>query len=186
MMQLNLDFTKFPELETTRLRLREVVDNDVEEVFFLRSDKDVMKFIPRYPAKTKQDALDHIEVLRKVKESQEGINWAITQKGNDTLIGMIGFYRMNKDAFRAEVGYILHPDYQGKGIISEALQKVMEFGFEQMKLHSITAIIDPENIASEKVLQKANFVKEAHFKEDFYFNGEFLDSVHYSIINPQH
>ena len=185
-MQLNTDFTKFPILETTRLRLREVVDNDVEEMFFLRSNKEVMKFIPKPLAVTLDDALDRIQMFKEHKEKEEGIHWAITQKGNDKMLGVISLFNINKENFRAELGYILHPDFQGRGIISEALQKVIEFGFEQMKLHSITAIIDPENIASEKVLQKANFVKEAHFKEDFYFNGEFLDSVHYSIINPQH
>ncbi len=184
-MDLNTDFSEFPILETTNLLLREVVDKDVDEVFVLRSDKEIMKYIPRLPAKSKQNASDHIEVLRKAKENQEGINWAITQKGDDTLIGIIGLYRINKENYRTEVGYILHPGCQGKGILSEALQKILEFGFEQCNFHTITAIIDPRNTASEKVLQRANFVKEAHFKEDFYFDGEFLDSVHYSIINKK-
>ena len=184
-MKLNTDFSKFPILETTNLLLREVVEKDVEEVFFLRSDKEIMKYIPRPPAQKKQDALDHIEVLRKVKESEEGINWAITQKGNDTLIGIIGLYRIEKENFRSEVGYILHPAFQGKGILAEALQKVMEFGFTHCNFHTLTAVIDPRNSASERVLQRANFTKEAHFREDFYYDGEFLDSVHYSIINPK-
>ncbi len=185
-MNLNTDFSKFPILTTDQLILREVEDGDVDEIFFLRSDKEIMKYIPRPPAKTKKDALDHIEVLRKAKENQEGINWAITQKGNDTLIGIMGLFQINKRDFRAEIGYILHPGYQGKGIISEAIQRIIEFGFEHINLHTLTAIIDPRNIASEKVLQRANFVKEAHFREDCCYEGEFLDSVHYSIINPKH
>lgn len=185
-MELNTDFSNFPILETENLLLREVTENDVDEVFFLRSDKDIMKFIPRPPAVTKQDALDHIEKLRTTKEKEDGINWAITQKGNDKLIGIIGLYRINKENYRAEVGYILHPDYHGKGIIKEALDKVIEFGFEQAKFHTLTAIIDPANTASERVLQRANFTKEAHFREDYYFNGEFLDSVHYSIVKTEY
>lgn len=184
-MELNTDFSTFPILTTENLILREVVEKDVDEIFFLRSDKEIMKYIPRVPAKTKQDALDHIEVLRKAKENQEGINWAITKRGDDTLIGIIGLFRINKGDFRAEIGYILNPRFHGKGIIKEALEKVMEFGFEQINFHTITAIIDPNNKASEKVLQRANFVKEAHFREDFYFDGNFLDSVHYSIINKK-
>lgn len=184
-MKLNTDFSKFPILETANLLLREVVEKDVEEVFFLRSDKEIMKYIPRPLAKTKDEALVHIEVLRKAKENEEGINWAITQKGNETLIGIIGLYRIEKENFRSEVGYILHPAFQGKGILGEALQKVMEFGFTYCNFHTLTAVIDPRNSASERVLQRANFTKEAHFREDFYYDGEFLDSVHYSIINPK-
>lgn len=185
-MELNTDFSKFPLLTTENLILREVDEKDVDEVFFLRSDLEIMKYIPRQPATTKQDALDHIEVLRKVKENQEGINWAITQKGDDTLLGIIGLYRINKTDFRAEVGYILNPKFHGKGIIKESIEKVIEFGFEQANFHTLTAIIDARNTASENVLKRANFTKEAHFREDCYHNGEFSDSVHYSMKNPRH
>ncbi len=185
-MELNTDFSKFPILTSENLILREVEEKDVDEIFFLRSDLEVMKYIPREPAKAKQDALDHIEVLRKAKENEEGINWAITQKGNDTLIGIIGLYRINKTDFRAEVGYILNPKFHGKGIIRESIEKVIEFGFERCNFHTLTAIIDARNTASENVLKRANFTKEAHFREDCFHNGEFSDSVHYSIINPKH
>lgn len=185
-MNLNIDFSKFPLLTTENLILREVTDKDVDEVFFLRSDLEIMKYIPREPAKTKQDALDHIEVLRKTKEKEEGINWAITQKGDDTLMGIIGLYRINKTDLRAEVGYILNPKFHGKGIIKESIEKIIEFGFNQVNFHTLTAIIDARNTASENVLKRANFTKEAHFREDCYHNGEFSDSVHYSMKNPQH
>ena len=78
---------------------------------------------------------------------------------------------------------MLLPEYQGKGIISEAINEVVNYGFEVMKLHSIEAIIDPENFASEKVLQKNGFVKEAHLKENEFYDGRFLDTVIYSILN---
>lgn len=184
-MILKTDFTPFPLLETERFILREVEFSDVKEVFYLRSDAKIMQYIPRPLAGSEKDALDHIEVIRTTKEKEEGINWGISEKGKDQLIGIIGLYRINKPSFRAEVGYILNPAYQGKGIISEALEKILEYAFEVCNFHSITAIIDPRNSASEKVLQRANFQKEAHFKEDFYFNGEFLDSVHYSILNKK-
>lgn len=182
-MELNTNFSNFPILTTENLILREVEEKDVDEVFFLRSDKEMMKYIPRPLAKTKKDALERIEMFRKHKEDEEGVHWAITQKGNDQMIGVISIFKIDKENLRAEIGYILHLAYQGKGIISEALQKIIEFGFERINLHTLTAIIDPRNIASEKVLQKANFEKEAHFKEDCYYESEFLDSVHYSIIN---
>lgn len=184
-MKLNTNFSIFPILETANLVLREVVEKDVDEVFFLRSDKEIMKYIPRPLAKTKADALERIQMFRDHKENEEGIHWAITTNRNDRMTGIISLFKIDKENFRAEIGYILHPDHQGKGILGEALQKVMEFGFTHCNFHMLTAVIDPRNSASERVLQRANFTKEAHFKEDFYYDGEFLDSIHYSIINPK-
>lgn len=80
---------------------------------------------------------------------------------------------------------MLLSEYQGKGIITEAIKEVVRYGFKVMKLHSIEAIIDTKNLDSEKVLQKNGFVKEAHLKENEYYEGRFLDTVIYSILNRQ-
>ncbi|HQE33471.1 MAG TPA: GNAT family N-acetyltransferase [Flavobacterium alvei] len=180
---INLIFNPFPNLETERLLLRRVVNKDVEQIFALRSDKEVMKYIPRPLVKTKDDALAHITMIDEKIDTNEGINWAITLKNNDKLIGIIGLYRIQPEHFRAEIGYMLLPEYHGKGIVSEAINEVVNYGFDAIKLHSIEAIIDPKNFASEKVLQKNGFVKEAHLKENEYYEGRFLDTVIYSIIN---
>jgi [ribosomal protein S5]-alanine N-acetyltransferase len=179
---LVINFTPFPNLETNRLILRRLSAEDVLEIFALRSDKEVMKYIPRPLAKSIEDAQAHIALIDEKIESNEGINWAITLKDNPKLIGIIGHYRIKPEHFRAEIGYMLLPEYQGKGIISEAIKEVVNYGFEVMKLHSIEAIIDPENNASEKVLQKNGFVKEAHLKENEYYEGRFLDTVIYSKL----
>ena len=78
---------------------------------------------------------------------------------------------------------MLLPEYHGKGIVSEAVKEAVNYGFQVMKLHSIEAIIDPDNHASAKVLEKNGFIKEAHLKENEFFDGRFLDSVIYSILN---
>lgn len=99
-------------------------------------------------------------------------------------MGVFGYYRLHPDYFRAELGYMLHPDYQGKGLMQEALQAIINFGFTELNLHTIEAVIDPANIASEKILQKLGFIKEAHFRENVFFDGRFLDSVHYTLFKP--
>jgi ribosomal-protein-alanine N-acetyltransferase len=77
---------------------------------------------------------------------------------------------------------MLLPEFHGKGIITEAIKVVVKYGFEVMQLHSIEAVIDPRNYASEKVLQKCGFIKEAHFLENELYNGNFLDTVIYSLL----
>jgi ribosomal-protein-alanine N-acetyltransferase len=180
---LTLNFTPFPNLETERLSLRRVNQDDVNEIFVLRSDEKIMKFIPRPLAKTLEDALEHIATIDAKIDQNEGINWGITLKNSSKIIGIIGHYRIQTDNYRAEVGYILHPDYHNCGYISEAVKKVVSYGFNEMQLHSIEAVIDPNNAASEKVLQKCGFTKEAHFIENQFYDGRFLDTVIYSLLN---
>jgi [ribosomal protein S5]-alanine N-acetyltransferase len=179
---LEFNFTPFPILTTARLVLREVTDTDVNEVFALRSNPELMKYIPRPLAKTNEDALMHIEKLRKGKEDNDSINWAITLKDENKMIGIIGFVRTSKENHRGEVGYMLHHHYHGKGIMQEALTAVIDYGFKEMNFHTIEGVVDPRNNTSAMVLEKNGFVKEAHFKENFLHNGEFLDSVHYTLF----
>ncbi|MFM2370105.1 MAG: hypothetical protein RL619_2426 [Bacteroidota bacterium] len=180
---LTINFNPFPNLETERLLLRRIDANDVNEIFALRSNPETMKYIPRPLAKTTEDALEHIAIIDAKIETNEGINWAITLKGDPKLIGLIGHYRIKPENFRAEIGYMLLPEFNGKGIITEAIKEVVNYGFKVMQLHSIEAIIAPENFGSEKVLQKNGFVKEAHLKENEFYEGRFLDTVIYSILN---
>ncbi|CAM2989100.1 ribosomal-protein-alanine N-acetyltransferase [Flavobacterium succinicans] len=180
---LTINFSPFPNLETERLILRRVSTDDINEIFALRSNPETMKYIPRPLVTNEEEALAHFKMIDDKIETNEGINWAITLKGNNTMIGLIGHYRIKPEHYRAEVGYMILPEYHGKGITTEAVQCVVDYGFTRMKLHSIEGVIDPENEASQKVLQKCGFVKEAHFKENEYFDGKFIDAVVYSILN---
>ena len=182
---LKINFDPFPVLESERLILRRIVPADVNEVFAIRSDEEIMKYISSPRAKSKEDALDYIKVVGKGIEENNFINWGISFKDNPKLLGMICLIRMQPENYRSETGYILHPNFQGKGIINEALGTVIDYAFNVLKFHSLEAVINSENYASEKVLIKHDFVKEAHFKENRFFEGRFLDAVIYSLINRQ-
>ena len=179
---LTINFEPFPNLETNRLLLRRLENSDVKEVFALRSNPSTMKFIPRPLVRSDEEALEHIAMINAKIDNNEGINWAITIKGNPRLIGIIGHYRIQPHNYRAEIGYMILPEYYGQGIVTEAIKEVVRFGFEEMNLHSIEAIIDPNNLASERVLQKNGFVKEAHILENEFFDGRFIDTVIYSLL----
>lgn len=181
---LEINFLPFTKLKTERLLMRQVNANDAETLLALRSNDEVMKYIPRPYLKNKEDALELIAMFDDKIENGIGINWGITFLNKpEQIIGIIGHYRIKPEHYRAEVGYMLFPEYNGKGIVSEALQKVVDYGFNDMKLHSIEAILDPENKGSERVLLKNGFVKEAHLLENEYYEGRFLDSMIYSKLN---
>jgi len=184
---LSPDFNPFPVLETPRLLLREHNYIDAEILFTMRTDENIMRYIDRQRPKDIQDIRNFISAFTEDCRAGKSIAWVIALKEQpDFMIGSIGYWRSDLANHRAEVGYMLQPDFWRRGIISEALEHVIDFGFEQINLHTIQANINPGNEASRQMLLKHGFLKEAYFREDYYFNGKFLDSEIYGLINPQH
>lgn len=143
-----------------------------------------MRFIDRPIAKTIEDASHLIKIINDALYKNEGITWAITIKNESKLIGTIGFWRILKEHHRAEIGYLLGPAYQGKGIMYEAVSEILNYGFNTMKLHSVEANVNPDNSSSIKLLERTRFTREAYFKENFFYEGRFLDTVIYSLLAP--
>jgi len=186
---LELNFDPFPILTTERLILRRISLDDAEDLFVLRKNEDAMRYINKPLPKTVDEV---IELINRMNEITERIQWAITLKtdksfisAQTSLIGTIGYHRIEKEHYRAEVGYMIQPALWNKGITSEALAKVLDFGFNEMNLHSIEANINPSNEVSRKLLKKLNFIKEGYFKEDFFFDGKFWDSEIYSLLKKR-
>jgi ribosomal-protein-alanine N-acetyltransferase len=143
-----------------------------------------MEHIHRPIAKTLDDALQLIQIIADTETSGNGITWAITLKENGQLIGTIGYWQIKKEHYRAEIGYLLHRDFQRKGMMQEALTIVIHYGFAEIKLHTIEADIDPKNTPSISLLERNKFVKEGYFKENYFFEGKFYDTVVYSLVAP--
>lgn len=180
---LEVNFDPFPQLTTERLFLRRLEDDDAENIFRMRSDKEVMKHIGKYPVTAIREAQDFITLINENVKNNSGINWAICFKDQpQKLIGTIGLWRIIKEHFRAEIGYMLLPQYWRLGITKEAISAVVHFGFNKMNLHTIEGHLSPLNVASAKTLESAGFIREAYFKEDFFFNGEFGDTAVYSLL----
>jgi ribosomal-protein-alanine N-acetyltransferase len=181
---LDISFTPFPTLSTERLLLRKIDDADIDQVFRLRSDKTSLEFLDKPVMQNKSEASLLINKITNDAATNQGITWGIALKENPgLLIGTIGLWRIIKEHYRAEIGYMLLPEYFRKGYMKEAIISVNTFGFEEMKLHSIEANINPANAGSAAVLRSTGYTREAYFRENFYFNGMFKDSEIYSLIN---
>lgn len=161
------------------------MQSDVNEIFFLRSDKRVLEYLDRAPAATKQEAAEWIQKIIDLEKNNEAVTWAITCKPDPTLTGTICFWNITKEHYRSEIGYALHPGQQGKGIMKEAMTAVLNYGFKIMKLHSIEANVNPNNSSSIKLLERNNFIREGNFKENYFFAGKFYDSAIYSLLQPK-
>ena len=157
---INLNFTPFPVIETERLLLRALTMDDCETMYFLRSNEDVIKHFNRKPDAGVEATKAKMEEILQNQEKNEAVFWVIAWKENPgTMIGNIGYWRIEVQHHRAEIGYLLHPAQWKKGIMKEALKAVLAYAFDSMKLHSIEANINPDNIASAALLESCGFVR---------------------------
>jgi ribosomal-protein-alanine N-acetyltransferase len=181
---LTFNFHPFPELKTDRLILRQVEEDDAEEIFFLRSDPAVLTYLGKEPARSIKEAVDFIKRVNFNVDTNDAIFWGIALKDSPyKLIGTICIWNIQKEHFRGDVGYVLHPAYWGKGLMKEALRAVVDFGYDKMKLHSFAAEVDPKNVGSTALLESLGFIREGLLKENLYFKGNFTDTAIYSKIN---
>ncbi|MEW6467540.1 MAG: GNAT family N-acetyltransferase [Bacteroidota bacterium] len=179
---LRLDFSPFPKLSTPRLLLRRIRPGDAPELFFLRSDPAVLRYINRSPDPSAGHTRVFIRKLHQLEKDKSGLNWAITLRGEKKLIGNICLWNIKKEHYRAEIGYVLHPAYQGKGIMDEAVKAVIRAGFKRFGLHSLEAHVNPLNKASIRLLKRNGFAREGYFRQNFFYEGKFLDSAVYSLL----
>lgn len=160
-----------PLLTTERLILRSLALEDAPDVLRIRSDDRVNKYLDRPKASSIEDALVFI---RKIQAADEGIYWAISLKDNNTLIGTACFWNIVIEKKSGEIGYELHPDYQGKGIMQEAITAVIKYGFETAGFNIITALTSPDNEKSVRLLERNNFVRDINFE---YISKEESDNL---------
>lgn len=182
---LNINFNPFPVLQTERLTLRNLSTADVHEVFEIRSNAQSMQYVPRPVAQTLDDAMAVVNMILGFTNRNERINWAVTEKGKDKLIGIIGHVGINQDSNRAEVGYIINQNYERKGYTNEALKAVLDYGFGVMNVHIVEAVIRTENTPSVLLVEKTGFTREAMFRDYINFNG-YHDAYVYTLCNPGH
>jgi ribosomal-protein-alanine N-acetyltransferase len=182
---LNLNFTPFPNLFTERLILRQLEIGDVNEIFALRSSDDVNRFLDRPKTTTIDEAKQFIYKINEGINKNEWLYWAITLKKETGLIGTICYWNISKENNRAEVGYELHPHFQGKGIMQEAILKVIDFEFGQLKLKTITAVPSGDNLKSRKLLEKNNFKIDTDLQAMFGQQGNLANMVIYSLTRNE-
>lgn len=182
---LQLNFLHFPDITTNRLLLKQPTIADAANVYQMRSDKEVMKYLDRPLAASVDDAVALITSITDLFKKNEAVTWGIyLLEEPQTLVGTIGFWQIQKEHYRAEIGYMLTPAAQGKGLMQEAISAVLHYGFTHLNLHSVEANVNPANEASIRLLERNGFVREAYFRENYYYNGTFVDSAVYSLLTP--
>jgi len=175
-------FEKFPTLESERLIYREITKNDAKDLFLIRSNESVMNYMDTAKHLTIQDSKKLISAIQKTYKEKKGINWGIIEKSTNIFIGYFGYWRLIIEHCRAEIGYALKPEFWGKGFMSETINHLVNFGFNDLKIHSIEANVNPKNESSKRLLLKYGFRQEAYFRENFIFDNNYIDSIIYSLL----
>lgn len=177
---LNTTFEPFPTIHTNRLILRYANGNDADAMFSLRKNEAAMQYIPRPRPTDIAEIHSYLEILDTNLAEGKAINWAICSKEQpNNVIGMIGYVTFCHDRKCAEIGYMLHPNYWGKGYVPEAIKVVEDYGFNTIGLLAIEAKIDPRNENSKKVLIRNNYQFDKIVQKDFVFQNEVLDTEYY-------
>ena len=165
--------TLFPDLETKRLNLRQTTMRDAEAVFAVFSDPRVTQFHNLDTFTQMSEAVKVIEQRSKVFKAKRGIRWGIACKPDDCLIGSCGF-NWNKELTAAEIGYELDSQFWRRGIMSEVLYAILQYGFDK-ELKLVMAEIMLDNVASRKLLEKFGFQSQGVFKKHGFWKGKHHD-----------
>jgi len=183
---LELNIAPFPALSTERLDLKRLSDADLDDLFLIRSNKETMRFIPRPVAQSKEDAKKVMDMINEAIDKNDGINWGLYLKDTGRLIGVAGFVRLSKSDYRGEVGYVLNAAYHKKGYMKEALDTILDYGFNKINFNCIEAVIDPENTDSVKVIEKFGFKRDGRLRDYTFHNEQFSDAFIYSKLRREH
>ena len=174
---LNRTFTPFPILTTERLTLRQLTINDEQEIFTLRSDREINKYLDRPRANTIDDAKDFIiRVIENINKN-DSLYWAITFSDKNILVGTICLYSFSDEHDGCEIGYELLTNFQGQGIIKEAVEKVIDYAFNTIKVQKIEACFHRDNQRSINLLEKFSFRNSSEPDE----TAPYL--IHYYLTN---
>ncbi len=172
----------FPVLETERLILREITKADAAGIFACFSNENVTRYYGEETLQKVEQAEKFVEFFSKSYEAKRGIRWGIEIKGIKGIIGTIGFNAWSPKHKRAEIGYEIHPDHWRKGYTAEALSEILAYGFEEMEILRIGAVVYLENEASNNLLTKMGFKKEGILRDYMFQNGSTHDTYVYSLL----
>jgi len=173
-------------LETDRLILKDWKRSDWKDAQTYASDPEVSKFMiwgPNTEAETKDFINSAMEVASA--RPRRGYELALVLKETNSIVGGCGLQVVGKEHATAMVGYVLHRSLWGKGLMTEAALRIIEFGFTDLKLHRVYATCDVENIGSARVLEKCGMRREAHFVKDMYIKKHWRDTYLYAILESE-
>lgn len=167
-------------MNTSRLYLRERTQKLIDQLLGMEKEAQ-MKFLG-FDVEERLD-LELNAIKRNLKlEPYSRKKWDIMEKGKEEVIGSCGFHNWLPEHERAEIGYFMNTEYRGKGYMREALEKVIQYGLDEMNLNRIEAFISPDNTPSIALAKGLGFQYEGTLCQHYKFQGKIHESAVYSLI----
>ncbi|MEY1662560.1 GNAT family N-acetyltransferase [Isoalcanivorax beigongshangi] len=176
----------FTPLQTPRLHLRALRAEDAPALLDIFSRDEVSEYYDLDTFTELAEAEQLVRVWLRRTEAGEGLRWALTRSGDDRLIGTCGLHQYCPSHRRAEIGYELHPDCWGQGLMTEAVQALLAYGFGPLALHRMEAFIDPANHASERLLERCGLRNEGILRDYFFEKGRFVNAQMMAILEQDY
>jgi ribosomal-protein-alanine N-acetyltransferase len=173
-------------IETERLILKGLSPEDMKQIFENCSKPEIKEILGH------RSEEDYLKEENKYKKGYSTYNrsfklFLLTDKASGTIIGRCGIHNWYAEHSRAEIGYVMQDeDYKRKGLMTEALDAVIGFGFNKLNLHRIEALVGTGNVPSLRLMEKYNFVKEGVLREHYYIDGKHEDSILFSKLYDEY
>ncbi len=185
-MQNAFDTAYMPELRTPRLRLRKLAMRDAADIYRYGRDPEVARHVLWDAYRSVGEARSYLRYMLRKYRAREPASWGIEYAQTGEIIGTIGFMWIQSDNASAEVGYSLGRDYWNRGLMTEALRAVIDFGFGRMNLNRIEAQHETDNPASGAVMRKCGMCREGTLRQRLYNKGRYVDVDLYAILRSDY
>ena len=179
-----MTWEKLPTIDTERLRLRPISDEDVDDFFEVYSNVEVMRYWSTPPLPSKEAARAQINEIHEGFKNRQFMKWAVALRSNDKLIGSVTLFHPDFTHRRVEVGYALGRAFWRQGYMQESLTALFNYAFDTLNFHRLEADVDPRNAASLSILERLGFQREGYLRERWHVDGEIQDAVFFGLLKP--
>jgi RimJ/RimL family protein N-acetyltransferase len=171
-------------IETPRLFLRPFVAEDLEALYDMRSRRDVTRYLYWEPSSREEVAreLDRRSRQRTLEREGDDVHLATVLRDGGLVVGDVSLDWLSEKHHQGEIGFVFHPDHQGKGLAREAATAVLHLGFGHYGLHRIVGRCDARNDPSAGLMRRLGMRQEAHFIQNEMFKGEWGDELVFAML----
>ncbi len=180
-----IDFNPFPKLETKRLLLRKLNEDDMYDVFNMRKDPSMHEYTDTKPDENLDDTIEYIRKMSQGIDENKWILWGLEDKKTGKIIGTISIWNIYPEEEKAELGFGIVPEFRGRGLMTEALREVVDYSFRDINFKKLEAFTEESNIKSISLLERCGFVEDRRVIDQSPFDGREYKMVVYKRTHPE-
>src|SRR5436305_1007932 len=180
-----IDPDRLPTIAAPRVLLRWLTEDDVDALFSIFSDPEVMRYWSTLPMTDQREARELLEHVHESFRRQTLWQWGVARRDDDLVIGTCTLLHFEADNRRGEIGYALGREHWGQGYMGEALEALLGFAFGELDLHRLEADVDPRNSSSIRSLERLGFQREGYLRERWLVGGEAQDALFFGLLRRE-